>query len=248
VAQLDEADEDPPRERLNRERVLQAAVALADRDGLEAVSMRNLAERLGVVPMALYKHVASKDELLDGMVDVLLGQVEEPEAHTDWKPGIRGRVLSMRMVLVAHPWGRRLLESRTAPTPAALDHLESLAATFVAGGFSFDLTHHVMHALGSRMWGFSPELFDAERTVGPREVDTVAQAATFDAMADRYPVVVALARDSIEQAGPRASEGCDEQLEFELALDVLLDGFERLFEAGWSSAGRGRDLRASERT
>jgi AcrR family transcriptional regulator len=107
---------------LNTERVLRAAVELADAEGLDAVSMRRLAQTLGVVPMALYKHVANKDELLDGMMDVLIGEIDPPAGGSDWKAALRERILSARRSMLRHPWASRLIESRPAPTAAALDY------------------------------------------------------------------------------------------------------------------------------
>ena len=145
---------------LSRDRVLAAAVALADEVGIEALSMRRLAQELGVVPMALYKHVANKEELLDGMVDALVSEIDPPVRDAGWKDAVRLRVLSARRALLRHPWARQVLESRTNKTPAVLGYMDSFIGMFLAGGFSVDLTHHVMHALGSRMWGFTQELFD----------------------------------------------------------------------------------------
>ena len=110
---------------LNRARVLEAAVALADEVGLEALSMRRLAEALGVVPMALYKHVANKDELLDGMVDVVIGEIA-PVAGAGWKDAVRLRVLSARQALLRHPWARQALETRTNRTPAVLKYTDEV--------------------------------------------------------------------------------------------------------------------------
>src|SRR5262245_53356598 len=137
------------REQLNRDRVLRAAVSLADEAGLDAISMRKLSQHLGVVPMALYKHVANKDELLDGMVDAVLAEIDPPESTLGWKAAVRGRILSARAVLLRHPWARRVMESKTTPTPMVLGYMDSTIAIFLAGGLSVDLTHHVMHALGS---------------------------------------------------------------------------------------------------
>ncbi|GAA1233330.1 TetR/AcrR family transcriptional regulator C-terminal domain-containing protein [Kitasatospora nipponensis] len=214
---------------LNRERVLRAAVALADRAGIDALSMRNLAQELDVVPMALYKHVANKEELLDGMVDTVVGEIEPPTAGADWKSAIRRRVLSARRALLGHPWASRVIESRTSPTPAVLDYLNSIIGTFRAGGFSVDLTHQVMHALGSRMWGFTQELFPAAPSVDPQ-----AQAATFAAMAARYPHILEMAMAGSHRDESIVGGGCDDQAEFEFALDLLLDGFERLHRQGWT--------------
>src|SRR5829696_9869104 len=135
---------------LNRERVLHAAVDLADETGIESVSMRRLAQELGVVPMALYKHVANKDELLDGMVDVVLDEVDPLDPALDWKDAIRRRVLSARRAVLRHPWARHAIESRTHRTPVVLAYMDSLAGEFFRGGFSADLTHHAMHTLGNR--------------------------------------------------------------------------------------------------
>ncbi|MER7506531.1 TetR/AcrR family transcriptional regulator C-terminal domain-containing protein [Nonomuraea pusilla] len=211
---------------LNRDRVLRAAVALADETGIESLSMRHLAQELGVVPMALYKHVANKEQLLDGMVDAVVGEIEAPDGDTDWKSALRRRILSARSTLLRHPWASRVIESRPHPTPAVLDHLNAVIGTFRAGGFSVDLTHHVMHALGSRVWGFTPELF-------PGEPDT--QGAPPQELARRYPHVVELAMAVAHDEESVVGGGCDDQFEFEFALDLLLDGFERLHRQGWTS-------------
>ncbi|MFJ7133946.1 zinc-binding dehydrogenase [Streptomyces fungicidicus] len=149
---------------LSRQRVLSAAVALADEGGVDALSMRKLAQELGVVPMALYKHVAHKNELLDGMIDVLVGEIDPPVADTDWKTAVRLRVLSARRMLLRHPWASGIIEARmkarAAPTPAVLAYLDSMIGILRAGGFSVGLVHHAMHVMGSRLLGFSQELFD----------------------------------------------------------------------------------------
>ncbi|TFD93395.1 TetR/AcrR family transcriptional regulator [Cryobacterium lactosi] len=226
-----------PRLRLNRDRVLQAAVQLADRIGIDALSMRRLAEELGVVPMALYKHVANKDELLDGMVDVIVAEIDPPNGDLGWKAAVRLRVLSARQMLLRHPWARSVLESRTRETPTVLDYMESTIGMFLAGGFSADLTHHVMHALGSRMWGFTQELFDASAGPDRPPVDIAAQVAQLQAMAERYPHILQISEVATHDDSVVA-RGCDDRFEFEFALDLLLDGFERLRDAGWSSDAR----------
>ena len=150
----------PAREPLTKERILQAAVALADEGGVDSFSMRRVAQELGVVPMALYKHVANKDEMLDGMVDVVVGEIDPPLADADWKTAIRERVLSARRALLRHPWASKVIESRTNPTPTVIGYMDAMIGILRNGGFSIDLTHHAMHAMGSRMLGFSQELFD----------------------------------------------------------------------------------------
>ncbi len=228
------------RERLNRERVLRAAVALADEAGIAAVSMRGLAQQLGVVPMALYKHVADKDELLDGMVDVIIGEFGPPGPDLDWKSGIRERILAARRVVLRHPWARQAIESRTNRTPAVLRYMDSVAGEFRAGGFSADLTHHVMHALGNRIWGFSPELFSGPQDDASQQqpLSPEAQAALAREFAMSYPNILAITMAATGGDLSRVGGGCDEQFEFEFALDLLLDGAERLHRQGWHSDRR----------
>jgi AcrR family transcriptional regulator len=226
------------RERLNTERVLRAAVALADESGLGAVSMRRLAQELGVVPMALYKHVADKDELVNGMVDVVIAEIGPPEENLDWKSGVRQRILAARRAVLRHPWAREAIESRTKRTPAVLGYMDSLAGTFRAGGFSADLTHHVMHALGNRIWGFSPEMFNEPEDEAPQALSPEALQAMAREFAETYPNILAIAMAATGGDLSRVGGGCDEQFEFEFALDLLLDGVERLHRQGWNSAGQ----------
>ena len=215
---------------LSRDRVLRAAVALADTGGIESLNMRGLAQELGVVPMALYKHVANKEQLLDGMVDVIVGEIHAPVSGSDWKSDVRRRILSARQALLRHSWASRVIESRPAPTPVVMAYLDSVIGMFRTGGFSVDLTHHVMHTLGSRIWGFTQELFNNPPNVAPE-----TQAAMLHEMTEKYPyaaeLAIAVAHDDASVVG----SGCDDQFEFEFALDLLLDGFERLQQQGWTS-------------
>jgi len=209
---------------LSRERILATAVALADERGVEALSMRKLAQELEVVPMALYKHVVNKDELLDGMVDVVVGEVDPPASGTDWKTAIRQRALSARRMLLRHPWASKVIESRTSPTPAVLEYMDAMIGIFRAGGFSIDLTHHAMHTMGSRMLGFSQELFDESADAGPQ----LMEPEMLRAMAGRYPYITELVTAITHDPGSVVGPGCDDQFEFEFALDLMLDGLERL--------------------
>jgi AcrR family transcriptional regulator len=211
------------REPLTKERVLRAAVALADQGGVESLSMRNLAQELGVVPMALYKHVANKDEMLYGMVDVVVGEIDPPAGGTDWKTSVRQRILSARRALLRHPWASRVIESRTNPTPALIEYMDQMIGLFRAGGFSIDLTHHAMHTMGSRMLGFSQELFD-----DTGDTDPEMEAEMFRAMAETYPSIYELYMTVTHDDTSVVGQGCDDQFEFEFALDLILDGLERL--------------------
>lgn len=216
---------------LNRERVLLAAVEMADEAGIDAVSMRQLADRLGVVPMALYKHVAHKEQLLDGMVDVIVGEIEPPTPDLPWRDAIRRRILSARSALLRHPWASQVVESRAQASPVVLAYMDSLIGMFRAGGFSIDLTHHVMHALGSRMWGFTQEVFPTPAT----PEDPEQARAMLAGFATTYPHIVELASSVEHDRATGVGPGCDDQREFEFALDLLLEGFARLHEQGWSS-------------
>jgi AcrR family transcriptional regulator len=227
MAQRTEAGRRAP---LNRDRVLRAAVALADETGIESLSMRKLAKELGVVPMALYKHVANKEELLDGMVDAVIAEIDPPVRDTGWKTAVRQRVLSARQALLRHPWASRVIETRTNRTPVVLGYMDSMTGMFLAGGFSADLTHHVMHALGNRMWGFTRELFDDGQGGDPDP-----PPAAFEEIAKRYPHIVEIAMAATRGDPSAVGRGCDEQFEFEFALDLLLDGFERLRDQRWTS-------------
>jgi len=228
----------PRRVPLNRDRVLGAAVALADEVGIAGLSMRRLAQQLGVVPMALYKHVADKDELLDGMVDLVIGELDAPDPALDWQDGVRQRLLSARRAVLRHPWARPAIESRTRRTPAVLAYMDSVAGVFRGGGFSVDLTHHVMHALGNRIWGFSPELFDEQRDADATTAAPEAQQAMVTEFAQRYPHILEIAVAATQGDLSGVGQGCDEQFEFEFALDLLLDGAGRLHARGWTSAQR----------
>ncbi|MET0415736.1 MAG: TetR/AcrR family transcriptional regulator [Actinoplanes sp.] len=205
---------------LSRDRVLRAAVTLADSGGVEALSMRKLAQDLGVVPMALYKHVANKDELLDGVVDMVVAEIDPPAGGDDWKAAVRQRILSARRALLRHPWAAQVIESRRAPTPAVLAYLDSMIGLFRSGGLSVDLVHHVMHTMGSRILGFSQELFDDNSGGEPPPPE----------MARLFPYVTEMALAAAHSDDSVVGSGCDDQFEFEFALDLLLDGIERLHQ------------------
>jgi AcrR family transcriptional regulator len=217
-----------PRTPLSRERVLRAAITIADDGGLRALTMRRLAEHLGAEAMSLYHHVAGKEELLDGVADVLVREINEavagvggPAEGPAWRTAVRGRVLAARAVLLRHPWAPRLLESRTRTGMEVLRYYDGLLGLMRAGGFSYDLAHHALHALGSRALGFAQELFDP--APGDSEPDT-----DLDELAGELPNLTGMLA-SIAHDDPASTLGwCDDQAEFEFALDLMLDGLDRL--------------------
>ena len=213
------------REPLTKERILRTAVALADEGGVDAVSMRKVALELDVVPMALYKHVSDKDEMLDGMVDIVVGEIDPPLAGADWKTAMRERILSARRALLRHPWASRVIETRTNPTPTVIGYMDEMIGILRTGGFSVDLTHHAMHAMGSRALGFSQELFDDTPDDPP-----AVQAIEAQWMAEQYPYISEMAAAISHDDASTVGLGCDDQFEFEFALDLMLDGLERLHE------------------
>jgi AcrR family transcriptional regulator len=216
----------PPRLPMSKPRILGAAIALADEGGVDAFSMRKLAQELGVVPMALYKHFANKDELLDGMIDVVIGEIEPPPNGIDWKTAMRQRILAARRALLRHPWASRVIESRSQATPAVAAYMDAMIGLFRAGGFSIDLTHHAMHAMGSRLLGFTQELFDDTTNLSPELVpEMLRQLAA-------YPHITELVKAITHDQGSIVGGGCDDQFEFEFALDLLMNGLQQLRDAG----------------
>ena len=145
---------DPRRRRpLTRERVLRAAVALADRHGVESLTMRRLGGKLGVEAMALYKHVANKDEILDGIAELVVGEIEIPAAGSEWRTAMRQRAVSARRVLKRHPWAIGLMESRGSSGPATLRYVDAVLGTLRGGGFSVEMATHAFWLLDSYVYG-----------------------------------------------------------------------------------------------
>lgn len=215
------------RSHLDRDQIVSAAIALADERGLSGASMRGVAEQLGVTPMALYKHVANHSDLVDDMLDRALEEVPAPDAGQDWITKTRSRILAARTAFAAHPWLREAIESRPLATPRTLQHMNALMADMFDGGLSADLVHHTMHALSTRMWGFTRDVLPTPQV--PEDPDD--RALTIAAFAARYPSIIRMATTS-----PHAGEACDDDAEFTFALDLILIGIQRLHERGWTRA------------
>jgi len=214
-----------PRLPLSRERVLRAAVSLADERGIESLSMRKLGQELGVEAMSLYNHVANKEEILDGMIDIVVGEIDLSSAASDWKAAMRNRVLSARQVMTRHPWAPGVLESRTTISGPLMKYIDSIVGIFRDGGLSIDLAHHAMHALGSRLLGFTQELFDDSEAL---EESPEIAAVMLQQMTAEYPNISALVAQITHDEETILGSGCDDDVEFVFSIDLILDGLERL--------------------
>jgi AcrR family transcriptional regulator len=207
---------------LTKHRVLAAAVQLADRDGIEALTMRKLAEELGVEAMSIYYHVPNKEAVLDGVVDLVFAEANESAAslpRTEWKAAIRARILTARAVLLRHKWAPDVIQSRAGLSASGAIHVDAVVGTFRSGGFTFDEIHHALHVLGSRLYGFTQEIGDDPSSPG----DTASLAA----VAERVPNLLGMFAE-IAHDDPETTLGwCDAQFEFEFALDLILDGLEQ---------------------
>ncbi len=209
-----------PRIPLNRDRVLRAAVAFADESGIGSLTMRKFGESLGVEAMSLYKHVANKDELLDGMVDVVFSEIDLPSAARDWKPAMRQRAISAREALSRHRWAIGLMESRTSPGPATLRHHDAVIGILRAAGFSIAMAAHAFSVLDSYIYGFALQ----EATLPFHTAEETAQVAQMILARfprDEYPHLTALTLEHVLQPG------YDYGNEFEFGLELILDGLER---------------------
>ena len=208
------------RGRLNRERVLRAAVALADGGGIESLTMRRLGEDLGVEAMSLYKHVANKDDLLDGMVDLVFAEIELPGDGADWRAAMRERAVSARAALIRHPWATPLMQSRTAPGPATLRHHDTVIGTLRKAGFSVELTAHAFSALDGYIYGFAlqQKSLPFETLVEAQEVGRQMFARMPEG---EFPHLTELTVQHILQPGYDYGD------EFEYGLDLILDGLDR---------------------
>jgi AcrR family transcriptional regulator len=209
-----------PRSRLTRDRVQRAAITAADAGGLDALTMRKLAEVLEVAPMALYRHVANKDDLIDGMVDIVFGEVGLPLSGADWRTSMRQRAISLRDVLMRHRWAIGIMESRTNPGPATLRHHDSVLGSLRAGGFSVAMAAHAYSLLDSYIYGFA--LTKMNLPFGPDDVAEMAEAMLEPFPANEYPNMVEILTEHVMKPG------YDYGHEFEYGLDLILDGLERV--------------------
>ena len=216
---------------LSRERVLRAAIALADRSGIESLTMRSLGQRLGVEAMALYNHVSNKEEILDGIVDLVFSEIALLPSGGDWKPEMRRRATSARDALLRHPWAVGLMQSRAAPGPATLRHHDSVIGSLTGAGFSIGMAAHAYSVMDSYIYGFAMQQLTL--VYGPSELaGDAAQVFLSRFPSAQYPH---LARMITEHA---LKPGYDYANEFEFGLDLILDSLEKLRNAQHSGKGK----------
>ncbi|WP_433727969.1 TetR/AcrR family transcriptional regulator [Actinoplanes sp. CA-051413] len=205
---------------LSRERVLNGALAVADAEGVDSLTMRLLADHLGVKPMALYHHVANKSEIIDGIVDLVFSEIELPSTSGGWRSEMKRRACSARHVLKRHPWSIALLQSRTHPGPATLRHHNAVIGTLRGAGFSVAMTAHAYALLDSYIYGFA--LSEASLPInGPETVAEVAGSMMLQYLAEDYPHLSEFSTEHILQPG------YDFGQEFEFGLELVLDGLTR---------------------
>ena len=223
------APQPEPRIPLSRERVLRAAIALADEGGIESLSMRKLGQELGVEAMSLYHHVANKDDLLDGIVDAVTSEIEVPSDETDWKEAIRRTAISSHDLFLRHRWACSLLMRRARVSPDRMRWMEAVLRTFRKAGFSADMTHHAYHAIDSHITGFT--LWQVSMPFETKE-ELVGMAEGFlrQIPADEYPYVIEHAEQHIAPSSP------DGKTEFEFGLDLIIDGLARLRDTDYTAS------------
>jgi AcrR family transcriptional regulator len=211
---------DTRRAPLSRDQVLRAAVTLADEGGIGALSMRKLGQALGVEAMSLYNHVADKGDLLDGMIDVVFGEIGLPSGDDGWKQAMRRRAISAREVLGRHRWAIGLMESRRSPGPATLRHHDAVLGCLRVAGFSVELTAHAYSLLDSYIYGFALQEASLPFDTG-EEAAQVAQDISAMMPGGEYPYLAEIAAVHVIQPGYQYGQ------EFETGLDLILDALER---------------------
>jgi AcrR family transcriptional regulator len=209
-----------PRTPLNRERVLRAAIALADTGGIDSLTMRKLGQELGVEAMSLYNHVANKDDILDGIVDLVFSEIALPAYHADWKTVMRQRAISAHQVLLRHPWATSLMQSRTKPGPATLRHHDWVLGSLRGAGFTIVMAAHAFSVIDGYVYGFALQQLNLP-------LQTPAQVAEVGAnilrqLAGEYPHLAEMITEHAMKPGYDYAE------EFEFGLDLILDGLDRL--------------------
>lgn len=205
---------------LTRRRVLEAAVALADAEGIESLTMRRLGAELGVEAMSLYNHVANKDALLDGMIDSVFEEIDLPTDGVGWRESMRLRAISARAAMARHRWAIGLMESRTSPGPATLHHHDTVLGTLRAAGFPVAMAAHAFSALDAYIYGFALQEASLPLTSEPQTA-RVVESMMADFASGQYPHLTEMAMEHVLKPGYAFGA------EFEFGLDLILDGLEK---------------------
>lgn len=213
----DPLGETPLRRRLSRRRVLETAISRADQGGLEALTMRTLAEELGVVPAALYRHIANKDDLIDAMIDVVFAEIRLPSGGADWATSMRRRAISVLEALTRHRWAIGLMESRGSPGPANLRHHDAVLGKLRSAGFGVAMAAHAYSLLDSYIYGFA-----LTKLALPINSSVVVERAMLEPLSpNEYPNLVEFIAEHVAQPGD------DHADEFEYGLEIVVEGIER---------------------
>jgi AcrR family transcriptional regulator len=220
-----------PRAPLSRERVLRAAIALADAGGIESLTMRGLGQQLEVEAMSLYNHVANKDDILDGVVDLVFSEIALPSDRAEWKAAMRKRAISAHEALLRHPWATSLMQSRTKPGPATLRHHDSVLGSLRKAGFTLVMAAHAVSVIDGYVYGFALQQINLPLQT-PEQVEEVGENILRQ-LAGEYPHLAEMITEHAMKPDYDYSE------EFEFGLDLILDGLERLRDAP-GSRGRAR--------
>jgi AcrR family transcriptional regulator len=208
---------------LTRDEVLRVAVSLADTSGIEALSMRALGRQLGVEAMSLYNHVANKDDLLDGMVDTVIDEIELPTSDADWREAMWARAASARAAFTRHPWAARLIDSRVSAGPGRLRYFEAVIGALRRAGFTVELAARAFSLIDSYIYGFGRQSLNMASS--DSEGMPAAQAFAQALPADAFPYLAEMA------AAQAASPGYDEAADFAFGLDLILDGLQRVLDS-----------------
>ena len=207
------------REPLTRERLFSAAISVADTGGIAALTIRSVAAELGVKPMSLYHHVANKEAIIDGIIDVVFGEIDLPPEDAGWRSALSHRAHSARAVLRRHPWATPFMESRSHPGPATLRHHDAVLATLRRGGFPIELAGHAYSLLDCYIYGFALE--EAALPFTPQNLNQSMAGFMGQFEADEYPHLVEFAMQRVLQPGYDYAD------EFDFGLELILDGLER---------------------
>tara|TARA_R110002096_G_scaffold15470_2_gene53835 strand:- start:1108 stop:1791 length:684 start_codon:yes stop_codon:yes gene_type:complete len=221
------ASKSKPRVALTTDRVLAKAVDLADQHGIDALSMRKLGLALGVEAMSLYNHVANKDEILDGIVDRVVGEIEIPTNETDWKMAMRQRAISAHEVFLRHPWVTTLIESRIKMSPVRVRYFDATIGALRAGGFPIGLAYHAFLTLDSYIYGFT--LHEVSWQFEPEERQDVAADLGSQVSPEEYPHIAEMMHFILSPDNARDQAGYVS--EFEFGLNLILDGLEERLKA-----------------